>query len=364
MTEPGHRPKPLYWRVADDISAKVDAGVLRPGDKLPSERALCERYGVSQITVRRSLRELAHMGRVYSRHGLGWFVSESRDSRRSSDDEVALVLPRLDWVTVPLVHSLSKALAQAGVSLRLAFTGGDSEEEAKALRGEEARVTAAVLLVVTGEQQGLADRYALLLGDAKLPVLLLLREVSGVEAPVAFLDERAAMEDLARHILSLGHRRVAYAGDDPSRVAGWERYRGFATALWERGLELPLDWMFASKLTGDAAAERFRRVFGSQYHPTGLVCSSDARAAEAMLLLQGMGLSCPAEVAIVGLGDRDFAPLLSPPLTTYRFELQRLGQAAAAMILDLLAGRQVEDVKVSGQIVVRESCGAGSQGVF
>ncbi|MBC7315164.1 MAG: GntR family transcriptional regulator, partial [Chloroflexi bacterium] len=68
--------KPLYSLIVEDIAQQIASGALKPGDKLVSERMLCEQYGVSQITVRRALRELAIDGYLYPRHGLGWFVNE------------------------------------------------------------------------------------------------------------------------------------------------------------------------------------------------------------------------------------------------------------------------------------------------
>jgi len=75
MSAADSRSRPLYQRIVDDVLARVRSGEWQPGQRLPSERALCDLYHVSQITVRRALRELAHSGRVYSHHGLGWFVS-------------------------------------------------------------------------------------------------------------------------------------------------------------------------------------------------------------------------------------------------------------------------------------------------
>lgn len=376
--------RPLYWRVANDIIEKIQAGVWRPGDKLPSERALCESYGVSQITVRRALRELAHMERVRSRHGLGWFVSDlvdrpdtpRTDKAAESPREATLVLPRLDWLTAPLVEHLVAELGARGVLLRLAFTNCDAEHEALAVQRwhtlAETRNpgTSALLLAVGGEEQKLAARYTQLVENTDLPVLLLLRDVADIQMPAALLGERACMEILTRHILSLGHRRVAYAGDDPATVEGWQHYWGFATMLWGDGLELSLDWVFSSSLlpqepVADAApnassdAERFRQAFQARIRPTALVCASDTRAAEAMAVLQDLGLHCPDDVAIVGLGDREFAPLLPTPLTTFRFDIPGLSRAIATMTLDLLDGRPVENAVVSGEMVVRESCGAG-----
>ncbi|MGI5915027.1 MAG: GntR family transcriptional regulator [Anaerolineae bacterium] len=352
------RPRPLYWRVADDITAKIESGVWTSGDKLPSERALCEQYGVSQITVRRALRELAHMGRVYSHHGLGWFVGRAPDAAEQVPT-ATLVLSQLDWLAASVVQCLGAELSRAGMALSLLWADGTPDDEVRALEKAVARGSDVALLMVTGEERRNCEGYQRLLTEAQMPLALLVREMGGLDVPAVVLDERSCMEQLTRHVLSLGHRRVAYVGGDPTLIEGQERYWGFATTLWESGLELPLDWVFSSNLLTDAEKERFSRIFESSYYPTVVICASDTEAAETIRLLQGMNLSCPDDVAVVGLGDRDFAPLLSPPLTTFRFDLEGLGHAAAALVQDLVAGRRARATRVSGRLVVRASCGAG-----
>jgi GntR family transcriptional regulator of arabinose operon len=349
------RAQPLYQRVIQDICAHIESGQWRPGDKLPSEHALCERYGVSQITVRRALRELAQAGRVYSHHGLGWFVSVERAAQAA---EVTLLLFDLDEGYAPVVHALAQALYPHGVVLRLALVEGPGEDEAEAVAEAIARGAGALVLDVTGEERRLIQRYHRLLRNVEIPVLFLRHEVNGLDVPAAILDEASCMEQLTRHILALGHQRVAYAGNDPALVEGQRQYWGFATTLWDHGLELPLDWVFTGDLAAEREAARFRRTFQGAERPTALVCASALQAAEAMHLLRELELHCPEDVAIVALGDSAFAPLLPTPLTTFRLALAELGQAAAQLLLELVAGHPVQSVRLTGELVVRQSCGA------
>lgn len=67
---------PLYVQLRDRIVASVDAGELRPGDRLPSEPELAERYGVGRPTVREALGLLRSEGRITTRRGAGTFVTE------------------------------------------------------------------------------------------------------------------------------------------------------------------------------------------------------------------------------------------------------------------------------------------------
>lgn len=356
MRDRHERSRPLYWQVADDITAKIEACQLCPGDKLPSERALCDLYEVSQITVRRALRELEHMDLLYSRHGVGWFVDENAGQEPLAS--VVVAVSALDGLMTPLMRSLARTFARERISLNLALLPPGVREREDLLARAQARDVDALLLAVDGEERDLAERYGRLLEGLDFPVLFLLRQIEALDVPAIVVDEEQGMRELTRHILNLGHERLAYAGGDPSRIEGWLPYRGFAQSLWEEGLDFPLEWAFSWSLASEQGRDQMERVFGDFERPTGLVCASARRAAEALLSLRELDIRCPGDVAVVGLGDCAFAPLLSPGLTVYRFDWERLGQVAASMIDDMLSGRAVRSTTVSGELVVRDSCGA------
>jgi len=67
-------PDPLYYQVYSIIADAINGGQLKPGDRLPTERSFCERFGVSRATVRRALRRLVDEGLVSSTVGRGSFV--------------------------------------------------------------------------------------------------------------------------------------------------------------------------------------------------------------------------------------------------------------------------------------------------
>jgi GntR family transcriptional regulator len=71
-------PIPLHHQVYLDLQARLDAAEWKPGDRLPTERELAERYGCSLITVRRALAELVHDGRLVRTRGRGTFVLAPR----------------------------------------------------------------------------------------------------------------------------------------------------------------------------------------------------------------------------------------------------------------------------------------------
>ncbi|MER6099572.1 winged helix-turn-helix domain-containing protein [Streptomyces sp. NPDC001728] len=70
-------PQLVYVAVADHIAARISAGELTPGARLPAERDLAEEYGVAYLTVRRAARVLRERGLILTVHGKGTFVVES-----------------------------------------------------------------------------------------------------------------------------------------------------------------------------------------------------------------------------------------------------------------------------------------------
>jgi GntR family transcriptional regulator len=80
------RARPLYEQVADALRDEIRSGRYRPGDKLPSERELSERFEVSKVTARQAIVQLRAEGLITSRAGSGVFVARKGPPRRLSDD--------------------------------------------------------------------------------------------------------------------------------------------------------------------------------------------------------------------------------------------------------------------------------------
>jgi len=74
---------PLYAQLKERLIASVERGDFVPGDQLPSQRVLCERYGMSHMTVRRAINELLHEGLIYAIAGKGLYVADSKQDAES-----------------------------------------------------------------------------------------------------------------------------------------------------------------------------------------------------------------------------------------------------------------------------------------
>ncbi|SMO52345.1 phosphonate metabolism transcriptional regulator PhnF [Melghirimyces algeriensis] len=71
-------PLPIYAQLEEQIREQIESGILGPGDTLPSEREFCERHGISRMTVRQAINNLAKAGYLRREKGRGTFVSERK----------------------------------------------------------------------------------------------------------------------------------------------------------------------------------------------------------------------------------------------------------------------------------------------
>lgn len=133
-------PVPLHHQVYLDLSAALDADEWRPGDRLPPERELAERYGCSLITVRRALSELAREQRLERTRGRGTFVLRPRleidfggnqsftseMQSRGLDPETRLIAARPQAAVEAVANALGLELGSPTLYLeRLRLAGGE-----------------------------------------------------------------------------------------------------------------------------------------------------------------------------------------------------------------------------------------------
>jgi DNA-binding LacI/PurR family transcriptional regulator len=181
------------------------------------------------------------------------------------------------------------------------------------------------------------------------------------------VDDRRAAAEAARHVVELGHRRVALitgGGTDPDDDSGdWAvsrlRLRGWLDVLEPAGirpqvLRRPLD-------APDAGAEAVRDLLAGPDRPTAVLCFSDALAAGVVRAAEDAGLRVPRDLSVVGFDDTPLARRTRPTLTTVRQDAAAKGRVAAAELADTVARhragqpQQVRHLVLPTELVVRES---------
>ncbi len=174
-------------------------------------------------------------------------------------------------------------------------------------------------------------------------------------------NETLAAKMVAKHLLDLGHRRIACISSRESKSQTWaiERRQEFEQAIAANPEAKIGSWQL--NRDGTNGSQVAMQLLTSELKPTAVFAVTDHEALflyEAAILL---GLSIPQDLSIVGFSDLDFAAGLSPPLSTVRQRPREIGVRAATLVLDRLEGRLTnsgyEKAMIEGDLVLRNSTG-------
>ncbi|MFT4191521.1 MAG: LacI family DNA-binding transcriptional regulator [Comamonas sp.] len=319
--------------------------------------------GVSPITVSRALRgarsvapELVERVRAAA-HALGYVPNLAARSLASSrGHSVAVLVPLLtNRLFVDLLEAAQATFLAAGYQTLLGVTHYRPEEEERLLQIYAAQRPAGLLL--TGFDHTDATRS--LIDDSRLPCVHMMELAVPGDADIACVgfSQRDAGQAITRHLLARGRRRIAFAAAqlDP-RVM--QRRDGYRQALAAQGLHDPaLELLDPAPSTMAMGARMLERLLAIEPAVDAVFFCNDDLAQGALLAAQRHGVAVPGRIAIAGFNDLDGSDQMVPPLTSVRTPRAEVGQRAAAMLLDLIAGQHPvpPQVDLGFEIVARDS---------
>jgi LacI family transcriptional regulator len=254
-----------------------------------------------------------------------------------------------------LVHVIGQAAQAAGYAVLLCNTDQEPEKEQLYLQLMRTHRADGVILTPTGEGPG----YAAGLGGLGLPLVLLDRSVAGVAADSVTLDNRAAGRLATRHLLELGHRRIAAITGPAHLSVAAERLAGFAEALAEQGLAPDPALVRHADFREQGGLEACLSVMAEPARPTALFVANNHMLIGVMRGLTQLGLACPADVSVAAIDDFPWANAFTPRLTTVRQPVREMGETALRLLLERLGGAAPSaprPIVLAPSLVVRESC--------
>jgi DNA-binding LacI/PurR family transcriptional regulator len=191
-----------------------------------------------------------------------------------------------------------------------------------------------------------------------LPVVVVSwREGLTPAVPSVDVDNAAGIRMAVRHLVALGHRRIAHIAGEANYASAYLRRQAFAEAMAEAGLPVPDGYIVQGSYRGGSAREAIEQVLSHPVRPTALVGANDGVAAAAMRAAQERGWRVPDDFSVVGFNDTSLAPYLQPPLTTLHEPLPEMGETALRLLVRVLEGEEVPTtpVRIPPRLVVRGS---------
>ncbi|MGO1059707.1 LacI family DNA-binding transcriptional regulator [Planococcus sp. FY231025] len=178
----------------------------------------------------------------------------------------------------------------------------------------------------------------------------------GVDIPYVTIDSEEASYRAVKHLIQMGHRRIALMNSDEKFLYARERRMGYQRALEEHGIPLNKEYIFYTKELGfEQGQQAMKKILQLKERPSAVFAVSDLLAIGALKEINAAGLRVPEDVAVVGFDKIDFSNMTNPTLTTVAQPMYKMGTIAATMLIDKIQGRHVDSVVLEHELVIRES---------
>ena len=324
--------------------------------------------GVSIATVSKVLNGRADVGAetrarvqsVLQQHDYIGRKSEPVDPASKGTTVELVFHGQLSSYAVEVLGGVLEAATQAGVAVAVSVRprrwGPGIKRSVDWVRALTSSGRSAVIDVVDDLGQG--DLSALTRARVPLvvidPLRLPRRQVTSV-GTTNFAGGLAATQ----HLLSLGHRRIAYLGSDAAFAYNQARLHGYRAALEAEGITIPSGYVRNVGSRFDDGVAGGRALLRLPEPPTAIFAVTDESAAGVVEAARARGLHIPEDLSVVGFDDTQVARFLSPPLTTVRQPLREMGAVALRTALRLATGETIDShhVELATELIVRSSTG-------
>ncbi|MGC9469217.1 MAG: LacI family DNA-binding transcriptional regulator [Anaerolineae bacterium] len=330
---------------------------------MPTIKDVAKRAGVAPITASRVINDSGYVSEETRRRveaaieELGYVPNRVARSLRSKQTHtLALVLTDITnpfWTTV--ARGVEDAAIEDGFSVILCNTDESGAKEQSYVRLLLQKQADGFLLVPANS----TSRSVVLIQKQQVPLVILDRTVASPVDTVRS-DSKGGAYQLTRHLLKLGHRRIAVLSGPQGVSTALDRVAGYRQAM--TGADLPLDdrMVIYGPFTQQGGYEMTRQLLTLPLRPTALFAANNFIAIGAFRALREAGLRVPDDISLVAFDDLPGTFTMEPFLTVAAQQAYEMGRVATQLLLERLtdaskAASEPREIVLPTDLIVRHS---------
>lgn len=174
--------------------------------------------------------------------------------------------------------------------------------------------------------------------EARFPFVRIAPTIQPDASPAVGIDDVAAAREMTHHLLTLGHKRIAFVKGDPTHAATAERLTGFRKAMLEKGVPVDESLIDQGMYTFESGLLAGRRLLVSKSRPTAVFAANDDMAAGVLMAAHERGLVVPDDLSVAGFDDSLISRVVWPQLTTIHQPTYTMANKATDALLALIDG--------------------------
>jgi LacI family transcriptional regulator len=275
---------------------------------------------------------------------------------------IGILLPDIaNPFSAELVNGVKQIFDEAGYTIFIATTSASIHQEKASLRAFVDHRVDGLIVATRGTKMG--DEVLRNIARSGIPTVTIGRPVKLASVDCVTANHWQGAFDAVSHLISIGHRDIGFIGISPEDRLSLRRYRGYAAALEQAGLEVRNEYTvgppnapaFATQEDGFAGMVNLAQL---RRPPSAVFARNDFTAIGAMRAAHTLGMHVPNDVAIAGFDNIPLAAFTTPPLTTVAQPITEQGAAAAKFLLDRITtakSRASKTISLECKLIVRGS---------
>ncbi len=356
----------LYLNIQQNILKQIEQGVIKEGEKIPTDDELMKQFSVSKGTVQKAIFELVNRGYLVRRQGSGTYVANRQANELKKS--IGLMIPwpaTSEGVQAKIFSGAEQACMEQGFHLLPCFTHDSFEYTMKKLFYliENERIDGIVLYPLESVESEKNEQILSIAKENNMPIVIVdhLWEGANIEdIPYITSDNYAGSYELTKTLIEEGNKRIAYLRCQGVSSSN-ERLMGYRDALKAANLVLREEYQLivAERNVHRQGIQETDVLLAMSEVPDVIMCAHDIIAKNVLMRLREKGVSVPGKIKVAGFDDLDFSAYLDPPLTTVKQQGVQMGYQAANILIDKILGKSSSSTRVilRCKVILRASTG-------
>jgi LacI family transcriptional regulator len=283
----------------------------------------------------------------------------ARSLKARSTATIGLVVPNsTNPYFAELARGIEDGCARNGYCVFFCNSDDDPAKQRNYLRVLQEKRIDGLIVASAGDDAVLAQTLA----DSHEPLVVVDRNIEGINADLVQIDHEKGAYLATRHLLELGHVRIGCITGPVQTAVSAMRVHGFIRAMAERGIEIAADAIVESDFSGTGGHRAAAQLFDT-IRPSAIFACNDMMGIGALRAAAERNISVPRDCSIIGFDDIELGRFTFPSLSTVGQSVRALGDTAAQTLIDRIAEASGNNTArapgrrwvVSPRLIVRES---------
>ncbi|HEX2981538.1 MAG TPA: LacI family DNA-binding transcriptional regulator [Anaerolineaceae bacterium] len=284
--------------------------------------------------------------------------SLARSLRMGETRTIGLIVPdNSNPFFAEILHTIENIGFTNGYSVILCNSANDPQKEAAYINVLHAKQVDGLIFISTSH----SSETLAMLGQQNEPTVIVDRDIALEGVDVVLVDNVAGGAEATRHLIELGHTRIACLTGPSLLTPSAGRVRGFYQAMAQAGLPVNAEYVIEGDFLFQSGETALQKLMALPEPPSALFACNDMMALGALQALGKLGLTCPRDLSIVGFDDIPLTTILTPALTTVAQPIEDIAAVSVNLLMNRIqheADAEPQRFVLPTRLIARDSSAA------